>query len=223
LSKPALFVIDMQRSYLDPNSDSNKIDLDEYPNCKDYILSRANELVIPNIRNLLRFFRERALPVFFFRIAGKLADRSDLHINFRKAYERGLKKGYQGICPLASDPMSFVIHELKPEARDYEITKTTYSPFTRTDLEKRLSKESIDTLILSGLITSQCVNTTARDASDLGYFVYQIEDALTDYDDDFHEKALEISTGAVGGEVTTTEKLLTLLSDRASAASSPTP
>jgi nicotinamidase-related amidase len=57
------------------------------------------------------------------------------------------------------------------------IVKTTINSFTSTDLEQRLRDAGVDRLVLCGIRTEQCVETTARIATDLGFVTTVVIDA----------------------------------------------
>lgn len=67
--------------------------------------------------------------------------------------------------------------EVTPLPGEVVIEKTVNSAFIGTDLEKRLKKAGLQTLVLAGLTTDHCVSTTARMAGNLGFRVYIVEDA----------------------------------------------
>jgi nicotinamidase-related amidase len=66
----------------------------------------------------------------------------------------------------------------------------------------------VGTLVFTGLATSQCVETTARDASDRGFRVVHVEDAQADYDEISHTSSLYSSQGVCGGIIVTTEEFM---------------
>ncbi len=68
------------------------------------------------------------------------------------------------------------------------VTVTKHNPgaFFGTDLDLQLRRRGIDTIILSGLTTSNGVYATALDAFQHGYHLYIIEDATSDRDPDLH-------------------------------------
>ncbi|KHD78404.1 isochorismatase [Actinoplanes utahensis] len=70
-----------------------------------------------------------------------------------------------------------VVDELKPAAGEPVLTKTVHNAFTTTDLQHRLTVAGIRAITVCGLRTEQCVETTARFASDLGYEVTFAVDA----------------------------------------------
>ena len=63
-------------------------------------------------------------------------------------------------------------------------------------------------LVFVGLATSQCVDTTARDAADRGYTVIHIEDGQADYNEMFHNASLFASRGVCGGLLYETDEYL---------------
>src|SRR5258708_5512466 len=62
------------------------------------------------------------------------------------------------------------------------IIKTVNSALIGTDLEKRLRKQKIDTVVIIGLTTDHCISTTARMAGNLGFNVYVVSDATATFD-----------------------------------------
>lgn len=70
-----------------------------------------------------------------------------------------------------------VVDALQPAAGEPVIVKTTINSFTSTDLEQRLRAAGVDRLVLCGIRTEQCVETTARIATDLGFDTTVVIDA----------------------------------------------
>ncbi|WP_277758506.1 isochorismatase family protein [Pseudomonas sp. A34-9] len=67
--------------------------------------------------------------------------------------------------------------DMQPRAKDVVLQKTTVSVFGSTDLNERLKKSGIETVIVAGLMTHACVAGAARDAAPLGYQVIVASDA----------------------------------------------
>ncbi len=57
------------------------------------------------------------------------------------------------------------------------LTKTSHNAFTTTGLQQLLTERGVSDVVVSGLRTEQCCETTARPASDLGYRVTFVIDA----------------------------------------------
>lgn len=66
---------------------------------------------------------------------------------------------------------------LEPEATEPIITKTSHNAFTTTNLQQLLTQHGVDELMISGIRTEQCCETTARVASDFGYDVVFVTEA----------------------------------------------
>ncbi len=207
----ALVIVDMQKYYLESNSVYAEYFNSLYPGSLSYIRDRSYNIVIPNILKLRKTFDDKKLPVIYLRLCGSKHDRSDLHRFFKKSYEDGLDAGFQGVYPVQSETPADVIDELMPHHGDIIINKTTFSPFSSSNIDAVLKSMNITTLVLTGLATSQCVETTARDASDRGYEVYQIHDAQADYDDMTHEASLFSSRGVCGGSIYDTESFIEMI------------
>jgi biuret amidohydrolase len=207
----ALVIVDMQNYYLDASSDYSRYFEGLHQGCLDYIRQRCAEQVLPGTRRLASAFRDLGHAVVYLRLCGTRPDRSDLHRFFRDAHFSGHEAGFKNVYPLQDDPMSRVVEPLGPAPGDIVICKTTFSPFTGTDIEPLLRNRGIDTCFFTGLATSQCVETTSRDASDRGFGVIHVEDCQADYDDLSHSASLYSSRGVCGGHIASADKIMALL------------
>ncbi len=70
--------------------------------------------------------------------------------------------------------------------------KTRYSGFVGTDLDSQLTQMGVDTLVVAGVTTECCVDSTVRDAFDLDYHVFVAADACAAYEPDIHAASLKI-------------------------------
>ena len=205
---PALVIVDMQNYYLKRDSSYYGYFNSQHAGCLDYILTRCETTVIPNIRRLQECFRGHSLPVIFLRLCGTDPERGDLHPIFRDTHFRGKRAGFDNLYPLANDPFADVADEIRPLPGETIVNKTTFSPFTATGIDRIFRERGISLLAFTGLATSQCVETTARDASDRGYGVIQIEDAQADYDETTHNASLFSSQGVCGGMIIGTDEYI---------------
>lgn len=73
-----------------------------------------------------------------------------------------------------------LLGEVTPPLPDEPVLyKTSHNAFTTTDLQQRLTRAGVGEVWVCGIRTEQCVETTARLASDLGYEVVFVSDATT--------------------------------------------
>ncbi|MCR2785937.1 MULTISPECIES: isochorismatase family protein [unclassified Microbacterium] len=72
-----------------------------------------------------------------------------------------------------------VFAELDPRDDEIQVTKTTVNAFTSTDLQHQLTARGVRRVVICGIRTEQCCETTARVAGDLGFDVEFVTDATT--------------------------------------------
>jgi ureidoacrylate peracid hydrolase len=85
-----------------------------------------------------------------------------------------------------------IVSVLAPKARDHVIDKRRSSGFFGTDLENVLRLRNIQTVILAGVSTHGCIESTARDAELRDFYVVVIEDCVGAYSDELHNAALTV-------------------------------
>jgi nicotinamidase-related amidase len=68
---------------------------------------------------------------------------------------------------------------LKPLAGEPELVKTSHNPFTTTNAQQLLVQHGVGEVVVTGIRTEQCCETTARVASDLGYRTVFVTDATS--------------------------------------------
>lgn len=202
----ALLVVDLQRYYLDPASSFRAWAQARAPGALAFIEERVRTSVVPAVLRLKTVFADRNWPVAYLRLCGSLVDRSDLHRIFRQAHLRAASEGFPELYPLADNPLSDVLAEAAPGTGDAVFVKTTFSGFASGGLAAWLEEVRPLSIAFAGLATSQCVDTTAREASDRGYGVIHIEDAQADYGPDEHFASLFASRGVCGGTVLSSEE-----------------
>ncbi len=112
-------------------------------------------------------------------------------------------------CLLDGTSAAEIIDELEPQTDDWVVTNTKVSAFAASDLDGRLRAAGIDTVVLFGVATNLCVESTGRAAGDLGYRVVIVSDACEAATDRAHEATLE--SFVVLGEVATADEVLAAL------------
>jgi ureidoacrylate peracid hydrolase len=83
-----------------------------------------------------------------------------------------------------------ILPEAAPHGDEMVLRKITSSTFISTSLDLILHNMGIDTLVICGLVTNGCVESTVRDARDLGFRVILVSDACATWTRDLHENAL---------------------------------
>lgn len=79
---------------------------------------------------------------------------------------------------------------VRPEPGEVVVTKHRYSAFVDTELNAVLRAMNVQTLILTGVYTEVCVESTARDGYFQDYYIVMVEDCCATTMDDFHNNAL---------------------------------
>jgi ureidoacrylate peracid hydrolase len=88
-----------------------------------------------------------------------------------------------------------VIDELAPQGDEIWLPKTSSSVFVSTHIDYILRNLGVKQLILSGIVTDQCVESAIRDACDLGYLVTQVTDACATYTQERHDFSIRAIKG----------------------------
>ena len=88
-----------------------------------------------------------------------------------------------------------VLDEIAPAEDEMVFPKTSSNVFVSTNIDYVLRNMAVRQLVISGLITDQCVNSAVRDACDLGYLVTLVTDACATYTEARHDFALAELSG----------------------------
>lgn len=159
--RSALLVLDMQAYFLNPDS---------------HAFVPSAPAILPQLNRLVEAFQERGRPVFFTQ-----------HINTPE--NAGSMRRWWRDLITKDHPH----HALVPEfAGDHHnlITKTQYDAFYDTDLEDRLRNAEVDQVLISGVMTHLCCETTARAAFTRGWDVFFLVDGTATYNRAFHKSSL---------------------------------
>jgi ureidoacrylate peracid hydrolase len=123
--------------------------------------------ITPNLQRLLGHCRTTGIEVFHIRVAFRTRSTRDGKRQFLNKLDD---------TPLL--PMDFeIIEELAPLADEIVIDKSSVSTFNSTAIDQILRNMGKDRLWVCGVVTEGCVELTARDAADKGYFVTLVSDA----------------------------------------------
>jgi nicotinamidase-related amidase len=210
LQTTALVIIDMQAYFLNSQSPLGRFREKRTPGLWDYILEQAETVVIPNLLRLLEFYRAHHLRVIYTTVASELPDGQDWPPNFQRKNAIAREQIGEAVFPARTDPWARIVEPLTPRPGEIVVNKTTYSAFTSTGLDGMLRNLRIETLVIGGVVTNRCVETTAREATDRGYQVIVLDDATATYSPEVQEATL-LSLQGSHGYVRQTEDVLALL------------
>jgi nicotinamidase-related amidase len=112
--------------------------------------------------------------------------------------------GPMGRILIRGEPGHDIIPQLYPAAGEPVIDKPGKGAFYQTDLELMLKNRFIDTLMVCGVTTEVCVNTTIREANDRGFRCIALSDGCASYFPEFHAAGLAMikAQGGIFGWVT---------------------
>jgi len=118
--------------------------------------------------------------------------------------------GPMGRILIRGEPGHDIIPELYPLGSEPVIDKPGKGAFYQTDLELMLHNRGIDTLLVCGVTTEVCVNTTVREANDRGFRCIVLADCCASYFPEFHEMGLAMikAQGGIFGWVSASTLLL---------------
>lgn len=201
----ALLVVDMQDYQISPNSSIAKFFEKINPGILKYYCERVQNIVIPNLKEILSFFRKYSLPIFFTRLVSMREDGKDLNPNYKKLNDLAIKSIGEPIYPPQSNSSTNILPELLDGVSKNEVIllKTTSGTFTSTDLDHELRNLNIDILIVTGVVTNFCVEFAARQASDLGYTVFVVTDACAAWSSSLHNSSIKTIELLYGDSITT--------------------
>jgi len=184
----ALLVIDMQRDFLCEGAP-----LEGYK-CRDIVF---------NVKKLIEFSRENDIPVLW-----------AIHVHSPHGGDMGLmedmwpKTGPKG-GGLVKGKAGAEIYDGLPRPLDSEVVieKHRYSAFFQTDLELHLRRLGVDTLIITGMHTNICCQTTARDGFMRDFKIVFVSDGVASFTPELHKAGL-VDIAVAFGRVLSTEEVI---------------
>lgn len=173
----ALVVIDIQTDFAAPFGLLGRMGVDLSP------VAAAIDRITP----LIAAARTAGATVAFMRVVTR--PETDTRA-LRTLMERRGTPGGEAICRIADGGADY--YRLLPEPGDIEIEKLMFSSFHGTDLDGQLRASGIDTLVVTGISTDCCVDSTVRDAFHRDYNVFVVSDACAAYEPDLHSGTLNV-------------------------------
>lgn len=150
-----------------------------------YYFERLKSLAIPNMQRLQKAFRAAGIEVLYTTIESLTKDGRDRSLDYKITGFHVPRGSWDGR----------VIDELAPGEDEIVLPKTSSSVFVSTHIDYLLRNLGVKQLVLSGLVTDQCVESAIRDACDLGYLVTLVPDACATYSQERHDNTLRAIKG----------------------------
>lgn len=208
-TRAGFLVVDFQNYGSNPDCGVARMLRELYPKVADYYLPRL-EFAISNAKRLLDGFRKAGREVIFTRHGALLADGRDMIVRRRVRDRDSIAST---TTPTLWPRGSFeheIVSVLAPADDELVIDKNASSPFNGTGIDQMLRNMNLETLVIAGMATDMCVETTARDAADRGYNVIVVHDAAATFFAEHHDAALS-ALARVYTQVWSTDEVLETL------------
>ncbi|MEO0293024.1 MAG: isochorismatase family protein [candidate division WOR-3 bacterium] len=158
----ALLIIDMQEYFLNPAS---------------FAYIPASDAILPGVKKIISLYSQKGFPIIF-----------TLHSNTKR--DAGLLTKWWSDLIWEGSSLSRIYKDLLcPEG--IIVKKNQYDAFYNTELEKILKEKRVYQLVIVGVLTNICCETTARSAFVRGFEVFFTIDGTATYNEDFHLATLK--------------------------------
>jgi nicotinamidase-related amidase len=162
--KSALLVIDMQKFFLDPASPS---------------YTCGGLAILPGLKQFIKTFRQAGRPVIY-----------SCHVHHPDHLDSGIMSWWwEGMCKEGT-PESNVHDSIAPMPGEKVVFKHRYSAFYNTDLETILRCLKIEDVVITGVMTNMCCESTARDAYFRDYRIFFPADGTGSINEEMHVASL---------------------------------
>ncbi|KAE9605210.1 putative nicotinamidase [Lupinus albus] len=146
---------------------------------QNYFSSMATPILL-NINTTISLCRRTSIPVIFTRHLHKSPSDYDM-----------LGEWCSGELVFDGTPEAELMAALDVHGDDVVVEKNTYSAFRNTGLEEKQVEMGVEEVIVTGVMTNVCCETTAREAFIRGFRVFFSTDATATLDEDLHEATLK--------------------------------
>jgi ureidoacrylate peracid hydrolase len=150
-----------------------------------YFFDQMDRVGVPNMRRLQQVCRQNGVEVMYTVVENLTQDGRDRSLDYKIT-------GFN--VPKGSNDAK-VIDDLRPGDDEIIIPKTSSSVFMSTNIDYVLRNLGVRYLIIVGVLTDQCVDSSVRDACDLGYLVTVATDACVTQSAERHETSLRNNRG----------------------------
>lgn len=177
----ALLFVDMQKIFCIPGADPGHPERD----AQHYFHRQLSDAVIPNQVRLLAAARAAGIQVLHTIIEALTQDCRDASLDHKLS----------GIMVPKGHPLAGPIDALTPVINEIVLPKTSSGVFNSTNIDYILRNLGVRCLIVTGVVTDQCVDMAVRDGADRGYLVTCVSDACATYTEARHQAALRAFSG----------------------------
>jgi ureidoacrylate peracid hydrolase len=150
-----------------------------------YFFAQLERQVLPNMQRLQAACRAARVEVLYTTIESLTLDGRDRSLDY-KITGFNVPKGSWD---------AKVLDAIAPGPDEIVLPKTSSSVFISTNIDYVLRNLGVRQLVISGLLTDQCVESAVRDACDLGYLVTLVTDACATYSQARHDNTLRAIKG----------------------------
>lgn len=179
--------------FIDVQNFSAKRDGGEFAHVSDaefeatygWFFDRFEAEVLPNMQRLQAACRAAGVEVMYTTIESLTKDGRDRSLDYKITGFNVPKGSWDGK----------VIDEIAPGEDEIVLPKSSSSVFVSTHIDYILRNLGVKQVVLSGLLTDQCVESAIRDACDLGYLVTQVTDACLTMTQERHDNSLRAIKG----------------------------
>jgi nicotinamidase-related amidase len=178
-ARSAVIVVDMENDFAAKGGMFDRAGVD---------ISGAQKAIAPTAK-VLAAARQAGLKIIYLKM-GYRPDLSDLgtsdsvnrirHLRFGVGQKIQAPDGRESRVLIRDTWDTDIVPELKPQPNDIVIYKTRFSGFYQTDLDAKLKKLGIKHLIVTGVTTSICVESTVRDAMFRDYLCVLLQDCMSE-------------------------------------------
>ena len=205
-ARTALVIIDMQRDFLEPGGFGESLG-------NDVGLLKA---AVEPCKQVLAAARKAGILVIHTR-EGHSPDINDAppaKVERGSPSKRIGDAGPMGRILIQGEPGHDIIPELYPIAGEPVIDKPGKGAFYATNLGLILANRAIENLLVCGVTTEVCVNTTVREGNDRGFRCIVLSDCCASYFPEFHQMGLAMikAQGGIFGWVTGSQQVLAAMS-----------
>jgi ureidoacrylate peracid hydrolase len=175
-----LVVVDMQNGFVSKGGSYDHLGM----NIQEY------QRIIPKVKELIMFCRDRKIPIFYTE-AVREASGIDLLTRFHRLLPLAREERLKVPITVRGTWDAQTINEIKPMASDLIVIKRRDGAFQDTELRVWLQSEGINTLVFCGIDTSICVETSLREAFNIGYDVILVSNCTASGNNRHYETTLE--------------------------------